>query len=35
MCRLSCQRLWDRAVVQEQSETIGLLLKDFEEGGAR
>ncbi len=34
MCRLSCQRLWDRAVVQEQSETIGLLLKDFEEGAS-
>ncbi len=32
MCGLSYQRLLDRAVVQEQSETIGLLLKDFEEG---
>ncbi|GAB6842703.1 diguanylate cyclase (GGDEF)-like protein [Methylorubrum rhodinum] len=32
MCGLSYQRLWDRAVVQQQSETIGLLLKDFEEG---
>lgn len=32
MCRLSYGRLWDRVMVQEQSETIGLLLKDFEEG---
>ncbi len=32
MCRLSHQRILDRLKVQEQSETIGLLLNDFEEG---
>ncbi len=34
MCRLSYERFWDRAVVQDQSQTIGLLLKDFEEGAS-
>ncbi|UHC20058.1 EAL domain-containing protein (plasmid) [Methylobacterium currus] len=32
MCRHSCQRIRDRVMVQAQSETIGLLLKDFAEG---
>ncbi|WP_082507827.1 putative bifunctional diguanylate cyclase/phosphodiesterase [Methylobacterium sp. Leaf113] len=32
MCRLSHQRILDRLKVQEQNETIGLLLNDFEEG---
>ncbi|MFH6787323.1 MULTISPECIES: putative bifunctional diguanylate cyclase/phosphodiesterase [Methylobacterium] len=32
MCRHSYQRIRDRVMVQAQSETIGLLLKDFAEG---
>ncbi|POR42398.1 EAL domain-containing protein [Methylobacterium sp. V23] len=34
ICRLSYQRILDRLKVQEQNETIGLLLNDFAEGAS-
>ena len=34
MSRLSVQRIVDRVKISEQSDTIGLLLRDFEEGSS-